>query len=236
LQEAQSVAEESINALQQCCDAARLLSMHAIAMQRGWHALAAKAATSLLRFIVPVATSAGKQMSVVPVDKALYLAGTVWQQVRLCHSYFTIATWICRTDTSKHCLCSTHSLKHTLDCLHSMPSALHSSLRAQVPDAQAHAFALLNAYVDAAEAIVDGSAAALDLSAFDAMFAPPVDTPPLPVATGAYVDESEAEAVKEWVIEAAMSGGVASGGAAGLPQRTCAHDRSACVMRDRQDT
>ena len=84
VQGAAGVAQEALDNVGRAAAAAHLLHMHAAAAAQRRPAAAAKAATSLLRYVAPVATggAGGATASVVPVDKALYLAGTSWQQAR----------------------------------------------------------------------------------------------------------------------------------------------------------
>jgi hypothetical protein len=93
LQGVAGVPQEARDQLEACYWAAHYLTMHTLAAQHGWAAVAAKAATSLLRFTAPISVASetrgsgggvatGGVASVVPVDKALYLAGTAWQQAR----------------------------------------------------------------------------------------------------------------------------------------------------------
>lgn len=72
----------------------------------------------------------------------------------------------------------------------------------QVPEAKGHAFALLNAFVDVCEAIEDGDPSGLDLSDLAAAGVPAAL--PLPRADAAYASERDIEAVKQWVLSAAM--------------------------------
>ena len=81
LQGVPGMPADALHALRRCHEAAHLLVMHARATEKQWPLIAAKAATALLRF-VPAVASGPHTASVVPVDKALYLAGTAWQQVR----------------------------------------------------------------------------------------------------------------------------------------------------------
>ena len=80
------------------------------------------------------------------------------------------------------------------------------ALRAQVGDEEAgargHAFALLNAFVDVAEAVDDGDSDSLDLSELAPAGLPAALQ--LPARDAAYAIEAQVEAAKEWVIEAAM--------------------------------
>ena len=82
---------ETLDKVQQCQAAAHLLTMLSQAQQQGWHEMAAKAATSLLRFVSAIANGA-HTASVVPIDKALFLAGTAWQQV--CSLLLLEADWL----------------------------------------------------------------------------------------------------------------------------------------------
>lgn len=71
-----------------------------------------------------------------------------------------------------------------------------------MPEAKGHAFALLNAFVDVCEAIEDGDPSGLDLSDLAAAGVPAAL--PLPRADAAYASERDIEAVKQWVLSAAM--------------------------------
>ena len=69
--------------LRKCLDALTHLVVLTRAEQNGWHEMAAKAATSLLRFLEPVQVGAS-EVVLVPADKAFYLAGCAWKKVRYC--------------------------------------------------------------------------------------------------------------------------------------------------------
>jgi len=71
---------EALEILHNCQLAAHYLHVHNQAAANGWLEIAAKAATSLLRHIGTVRVG-GATASVVPPDKAFYLAGLAWRRI-----------------------------------------------------------------------------------------------------------------------------------------------------------
>jgi 3-hydroxymyristoyl/3-hydroxydecanoyl-(acyl carrier protein) dehydratase len=74
------LSQEGLHNLKQCLEAVHYLVMHNQGRKHGWHSIAAKAASSLLRYVVPISTTSFKAL-VVPADKALYIAGMACRQV-----------------------------------------------------------------------------------------------------------------------------------------------------------
>lgn len=167
---------EALDNLRACHSAAQHLTVASRASQAGaaLAPLAAKAAIALLQSVAPLSTGGAP---LVPIDKALFLAGSA-----------------CR----------------------SAGSAFAGA-----------AFVLLNAFVDVTEAMEDGSAAALDLAELSPAGLPATFL--LPPPSAAYVGAEEVEAVKEWVISAAMQ----AGGEQTLrehPCSNCGHDHFAGAL------
>jgi hypothetical protein len=145
------------------------------AEENGWHTIAAKAATSLLRYLEPISTPTG-DLVIISADKAFYLAGCAWKRVRsACVTRFSHIVLFIVTVRSVH---------------------------VQVPERHNDAFVFLNAFLDIFEAIQDGNAASLDLS--DLSETGIYLKFPLPARDAVYVGEMAVEQVKEWVLEAAM--------------------------------
>ena len=89
-----------ISVVRKCLDALTHLVVLTRAEQNGWHELADKAATSLLRFLEPVQLGAS-EVALVPADKAFYLAGCAWKKVRYClpvlYTVLNKLQWCCTT-------------------------------------------------------------------------------------------------------------------------------------------
>jgi hypothetical protein len=82
LQTSEGVATDALLDLKACQEASHYLVMHNRAKEKAWHEVAAKAATTLLRYTRPVSFSdTGPAAPIVPLDKALFLAGSSWREV-----------------------------------------------------------------------------------------------------------------------------------------------------------
>lgn len=82
LQTMDGVPASAILDLKACQEASHYLAMHNRAKEQGWHAIAAKAATSLCRYTHSVSIGDNEAVTpIVPLDKALFLAGSSWQNV-----------------------------------------------------------------------------------------------------------------------------------------------------------
>lgn len=87
---------EALANLRACHEAAHYLVMHGRAAEHGWRAAAAKAATSLLRYTGALSIGdGGAAAPVVPLDKALFLAGSAWREVRSAAT--KRSTWVQRS-------------------------------------------------------------------------------------------------------------------------------------------
>jgi hypothetical protein len=80
VQEQSGLEPAVIGMLKKCLDAATHLVVLSRAEENGWHEMAAKAATSLLRFLEPVQQTSSN-LVLMPADKAFYLAGCAWKKV-----------------------------------------------------------------------------------------------------------------------------------------------------------
>ena len=80
LQEKPASDPTAVDVLQKCMNAFTYLVVLSRAEQNGWQEMAAKAATSLLRFLEPVQVGAS-EIVLMPADKAFYLAGCAWRKV-----------------------------------------------------------------------------------------------------------------------------------------------------------
>ena len=81
MQELPGVDSTAVTTLRKCLDAVHYLVMLNCAEENGWNVIAAQAATTLLRFLEPLATGA-QEAALIPADKAFYLAGMAWRKAR----------------------------------------------------------------------------------------------------------------------------------------------------------
>ena len=182
VQAAAGASTEALANLKACHEAAHYLVMHTRAAQPGRTAAAAKAATALLRYTAPASVGdGGAAAPVVPLDKALFLAGSAWREVRAAAR--ACVQLVARPSSARASHCERGG-------------------RAQVPGHEGDAFALLNAWLDVTEAIEDSAPDSLDVSDLAAAGVPPRPLLAPPGAT--YATPAQLESAKAWVLQAAM--------------------------------